>query len=128
MRTISLLLVGLLCISCAKNPSVNSIQPKYWQAKQAADALGALQRTAISLNKIQRCDPLPCAPLLSENNTRIVVMVVGSTLRVLLNTPEGWRQVSLQAITEVENQLGASAQLKLSTYLQMARSVIEAIQ
>ena len=106
----SILLVGLLFVGCARN-APSSLSPagvRLYQANEVAVGLGTLQHAAIELNKVQRCDPAPCQPLLSDQNTRIVIEAVTDGLTTLRAVPDGWKATGLAVTQRIEGRLDAA--------------------
>jgi len=124
-----ILLVALACAGCAKAPpNLTPAGVVVWQANEATVILGNVQRTAIGLNGVQRCEiPRPCEPLFSDRNTGIVVDVVTDGLLTLRAVPSGWRATTSEALNRVAMRLDEAGRTKIAGYLQAAREAVEAI-
>jgi len=128
MNRIVLVLALLLALPSCASRAPASLTPAgvlVWQANEVTVGLGTLQHVAIGLNEVQVCEPLPCRPLLSTNNTGIVVDAVTDGITALKKVPEGWRATGLAAVQRIETRLDAAGKTKLSSYLAAARAVIE---
>lgn len=128
-RRARVLLLSLLLISaCAKAPpSLTPAGARIWQANEATVALGEFQHTVIALNGVQMCEPAPCHPLVSDANTRIVVLSVTSALKTISAVPAGWRITANTALDQISQQLDATGKSKLKPYVEAARLVLAAI-
>ena len=126
-----LVFVALLSLAACPSQAPASLSPKgvrVWQANEVAVGLGTLQHAAIELNKLERCiDPAPCAPLLSTENTRVVVEAVTDGLLTLRAIPDGWLATGISVLTRIEARLDAAGQDKLSMYLTAARAVLSGL-
>lgn len=125
-RVIALLMLLALPGCASRAPA--SLTPTgvlSWQANEVTVGLGTLQHAAIQLNGFQICEPAPCRPLLSRDNTEIVVDAVTDGITTLKKVPEGWRATGLAAVQRIETRLDAAGKTKLASYLAAARSVIE---
>jgi len=128
MKRIALVVALLFVLPSCASKAPASLTPAgviVWQANEVTVGLGTLQHVAIGLNEVQMCEPLPCHPLLSTNNTGIVVDAVTDGLTALKKVPEGWRATGLEAIQRIEARLDAAGKTKLSAYLAAARTVVE---
>jgi len=117
---------------CARNRPPELAPPAVttWQANEVTLAFGTLQRTAISLNGIVRCDqavPPVCEPLLSDGNTRAVIDVVEDAVLTLRAVPDGWLVTANAALSRLVQRLSADGQAKLSAYIGMVRAVVEGL-
>lgn len=125
--------VASMVMACASNapPSLTPAGVRIWQANEAVVALGTLQHVAIQLNGVQRCEAPPndavCAPVLSTQNTGVVVDAVTAALTTVRQVPSGWKPTALAALTQIEARLDAAGKTKLSAYVVAARTVIEAL-
>jgi len=119
----------LLTVSCAGNkpPNLTPDVLPIWQANESIVAIGMFQEATIGLNSIQVCEPLPCHPLVSDDNTRKVVTGTTSAIRTIRQLPNGWRATSIAALLEIEQQLDAAGKTKLAAYLQAARLILGGI-
>ena len=128
MKTI-LLIVCLSLSACASKapPTLEPGALPIWQANEVQLAFGTLQRTAIGLNGIQRCDPGPCHPLLSDANTRLVIDGTADVVLTLRSVPSGWKATAMAAVDRITQRLDAAGQAKLSTYLRAITALVEAL-
>lgn len=120
-----------LTAGCPGNPppSLSPEGVKYWKANEAAVHIGTLQRAAIGLNGVQRCDAAGtnCSPVLSNANTRRVIDAVEVALKTLRAAPEGWRPATNAALDAIEQQLDNAGLLTLKIYIQSARQLLDAL-
>ncbi len=121
-----------LCLSlaaCASKapPSLSPAGVRIWEADQAVIALGDVQHVAIALNGVQVCDPAPCHPLFSDNNTRIVVNVVAAGVKTIHQVPSGWKATALAALSQLSETLDAAGKSKLAAYLDAARAILNGV-
>jgi len=115
-------------VGCASNrpPDLEPGALPIWQANEVQAAFGTLQQTAISLNAIERCDeavPPVCEPLLSDDNTRVVIGIVRDVVLTLRAVPSGWLATANAALTRLNERLSPDAQAKLAAYINMVRDV-----
>ena len=123
-----LLLLSLLFVGCAKNapPTLSPNSIIIWQSNEVAVSLGSLQSVAIGLNRVQQCagTPTVCHPLLSDDNTRVVVDAVTDGLTSLRAVPEGWKATGLAVVDRITLRLDDAGQSKLSAYLATAAAIL----
>lgn len=125
-----LMTVLMLTVSCAAHApaTLSPAGVANWQANEAVVAIGTLQRAAIALNAVQKCEASgPCAPLLSDQNTRHVVDAVEVALKTIERVPDGWKAAANAAIDAINATLDAAGQGKLRGYLEAARQILNAI-
>jgi len=135
MKQFILVACLLLSSSCASQAPPNltpGSEVRLWQANETAVALGTLQHVVIELNKVIVCPELPaiappCHPLVSDDNTRIVIDAVADGLTTLRRVPDGWRETGLAAIVRVENRLDAAGMGRIRVYVTAARAAITSI-
>lgn len=135
---LGLVLVAVLATGCAaKAPS--SLTPagvRAWQANQAVLALNTVQRGAIGLNAIERCDTVViaadgqaedanCRPLVSDRNTRLVIDVHAQAVTSIAEAPSSWWVVATEALVRIRNGLDADGRTTLAEWLDFARVLME---
>lgn len=113
---------ALVLSGCAaKAPaSLSPIGVRAWQANEAVLTLGQVQKTAIGLNAIQKCDnaaPPVCGPILSDKNTRVVIDAVEAGVKSIQQLPSGWRASTTTALANVRAQLDTAGKTNLSAWL-----------
>jgi hypothetical protein len=128
----SLCLTFLLLVSgCAKAPP--TLAPDAvatWQAHEAVLIVANVQRAAIGLNGIQKCDadtPPVCASLVSDHNTKIVGTATSSAIRTIRQYPNGWKATATEALDSIAKHLDAAGLEKIAAYLNAARLLLGAI-
>jgi hypothetical protein len=115
--------------SCAKAPpSLSPAGVQVWKLNEVVVSVGTIQHAAIELNKVQICEPAPCRPLLSDQNTRSVIDVVSVTLRTLRAIPQGWPAIVDSALVEITNRLDTFGQQKLKPYIEAVRVLLSALR
>jgi hypothetical protein len=120
-----LLGVSLIGVGCASAPPAFTPEGQIvWKAREAQSSLGVIQSTAIALNKVQVCDPAPCHPLLSDDNTRIVIVAVRDGVKTLQAVPAGWKTTALAVVDQIDARLDQFGKEKLKTWTAAARVVI----
>lgn len=130
MRTrILLVIVLLLAPTCAKAPpQLPAGDVILFQSRQAVVAIGTVQHAAIELNKIQVCPPAPCRPLLSDDNTRIVIDTVASGVTAIRAVPTGWRATTTTALTQISTRLDAAGKTTIAGYVQAANTILAGLK
>lgn len=121
-----------LTVGCAKPPL--NLPPEVaneWKINEVVIAIGNLQRTAIALNAVQKCDPAPnetqCRPLFSNANTRLTIQIVEGAVRTIEAAPQGWQATANAAVDQLAMQLDDAGRSTLAAYIQAARAVINAV-
>lgn len=124
----ALLICSAVVTSCIRpQPDVLPDTPEVralWKANEAQAKLGLVQSAAIALNAVQREDG---SPLFSNASTRTVIDIVGSAVRTLQATPDGWIAVTNTALKEVRSRLSAEDQSRISSYLQALELLLEGL-
>lgn len=128
----SILVIAVILLStCAKAPSTLSpVGQRTYQANQAVVAIGTLQHAAIELNKVQVCVPPPdgkCHPLLSDNDTGIVVDAVANALTVVKQVPDGWKPTFTQALATISQRLSQAGKPQLAAYITAVNTVLNSL-
>jgi len=119
-----LILLVVVAAACGKNPpTLSPTGVRYYQADRGVVAIGTIQHVAIQLNQVQVCDPQPCHPLLSENNTRSVVDASTIALTTIRATPQGWKAALETALARIEERLDAAGKSELAAYIAAARQI-----
>src|SRR5678815_2671016 len=123
---------AIVAAGCASKapPSLSPAGVKIWQANEALLVLDMLQKSAIGLNDIQRCEAPPsttCRPLLADNNTRVVIDVVADAVRTIRKVPDGWKATASAALSTVATRLDAAGKTVLSEYLKAANTILTSI-
>lgn len=126
----SIAVVALLAFPACRHapPSLSPPGAVTWQVNEVVVALGIVQQSAIGLNAVQICDPLPCHPVLSDANTEIVIDAVGDGVSTLKRVPSGWRGTALGILDVIERRLDEAGVTKLQPYLIGARAAILSIK
>ena len=120
--TVSALVLALVVSGCAKAPvSLDPASQRIWQADQAVVVVGNVQDVAIKLNGVKKADG---QPVLSDNNTRVVVETTVSTLKVIRARPDGWKIEALTALSEISMRLDAAGKTTLKAYIDAARNIL----
>lgn len=125
-----LLFALCLSLSACASKAPSSLSPagvRIWQADQAVVALGTVQHVAIGLNAIQKCDPAPCHPLLSNANTGIVIDAVTDGVNTIKAIPSGWKATAMAALDRIAGRLDAAGQSDLAAYVEAARAVLNGV-
>ena len=123
----------VLLTACAAQapPSLSPAGVRVWQANEVVIALGTVQRAAIALNGVSRCELPPnetrCTPLLSEANTRVVVEAVTDALTAIKATPAGWKAVALAALDSIDQRLDSAGKARVVAYVRAARSIVDVL-
>ncbi len=126
MKTSILLVALILSMGCASHAPA-TLTPTgvvVWQANEVAVGVGLVQTAAINLNKVQVCDPLPCHPLLSDANTRVVVDAVTDGIQTLKAVPAGWKATGTTIVDRIDQRLDTAGQSKLKAYTAAVRAII----
>lgn len=127
----ALIIVALVVMSgCADKapPSLSPAGVKVWQANEALLVLDTVQKSAIGLNKIQKCTtPDVCTPLLSDNNTEIVINAVASGVRTIRAVPDGWKASTTAALNEISQRLDAAGKTVFVSYVSAAAQILAGI-
>lgn len=125
---IALALVASACV-VTPPPNLSPTGQRIWQANEIVIALKTAQSAAIGFNSATICseDPVPvCNPMLSTENTRIVVEATRDALISLRATPTSWYAVGFAAAERMEQRLGAAGQDRMRAYLAALRFVLSA--
>ncbi len=126
-RKIGTLILVVLTVSCRPMPpNLTPTDEAIFRANEMVVAIGTIGTAAIELNKLQRCNPAPCRPMLSTDNTRIVVEISRATIDTINKVPEGWRAVAIRALENIESKLDAEGWDRIAPYVSMARVIITA--
>ena len=129
MKKLVLFLAVISLSGCAAKSipsSLSGIGVTYYQANEVVVALDAVMSSAIALNTLQICDPT-CHPVLSEQNTRVVVQAIRSADLTLKQIPGGWQLISTTALDQVSLYLDSNGREKILPYIIAAKSIIAAL-
>lgn len=133
-RTIAPLLIVLALAGCAKQPpNLTPQMKKVWQATEAATDLGVAVDAALALHKTTICKPVAegappvCDPILSRADRDLVLDAIDTALALLDKTPENWKVIADEALTQADQKLSAHGKTKFAPYLQAARSALALI-
>lgn len=128
-RRAAVILAALIILSACASKAPPQLEPgalPIWQANEIQIAFGALQRSAIALNAVTRCDtaqPPVCMPLLSDANTRVVIDGTADVVKTLRAVPAGWKATALEGLDRITTRLDAAGKTKLASYLSVISSV-----
>lgn len=129
MKKLVLFVAVIISTSCAARTvpsSLSGIGVTYYQANEVVVALDAVMSSAIALNELQICDPT-CHPVLSEQNTRVVVQAIRSADLTLKQIPGGWQLIANTALDQVSLYLDSNGKEKILPYIIAAKSIIAAL-
>ena len=133
MRRIAGALLFMVIVSgCARNapPSLTPTGVVTYQANQALLVLDNIQRSAIGLNKIERCDqatPPVCRKLLSDANTRLTIDIVADGVNTIRAVPAGWKATTVAALKAIAGRLDAEGQKIIAAYVDAANQILQSI-
>ncbi len=115
--------------ACASHApaSLSTAGVSVWQANRVALEVATLQRMAIGLNELEVCQPL-CHPVLSTQNTRVVIEAAQTVFLSLRAVPQGWRQVGLDGLARMAERFDAAGRTQLGGYLELAHEVIVGLE
>ena len=120
---------GAITLSCAKAAiPLSPAGQLTLQANQAVVILGTLQHTAIELNKVQDCQPMPCHPLLSDANTGLIVDTVTTALQTIKASPLGYRAAALNAVGIIRMRLTEAGRAQINQWLAVAETTLSQLQ
>src|SRR5678809_427812 len=123
-----LLVLFVFSLGCAKTPpTLTPVGARAWQANEAVLALNQLQSAAIGLNQIQVCPPTPCHSVLSDANTRTVVVTTTSARNAIGAAPASWKAVAQSGLTQIAMQLDAAGKTTLAAYLTAANAIVTSL-
>jgi hypothetical protein len=121
--------------ACAKRPpNMTPQMTRVWQATEAAKDLGVAVDAAIALHKTNVCkapaaggDPV-CQPVLSRADRDVVLDAVDVALALLDKTPENWKVITGEALSQAETKLTAYGKTTFIPYIQAARATLALMQ
>jgi hypothetical protein len=128
-RRVSIVLALVVALSACASHAPPNLTPQgrlLVQLDEIVVNIGEFQRAAIALNQVKVCAPTPpttCQPLLSDNNTRVVVEVVGDVLTTIRAVPAGSKALVLAALDRIDQRLDAAGREKLKVYVDAARTL-----
>lgn len=116
---IGTLLWAIMLSGCAAQapPSLSPTGVRIYQANQALLVLDMIQRSAIGLNRIQICEPAPCRPMLSDDDTRQVIDTVAIGVKAIQVAPAVWKVQATSTLNEVSSHVGLEGRKTLSQYV-----------
>ena len=129
MKKLILAVLVFSSVSCAASrapKSLTGIGVTAWQANEVVIALDAVMNSAIALNELTACDPT-CHPVLSEQNTRIVVQAIRGADVTIKQFPAGWNIVAATALDQVSTYIDDNGKAKLQPYLTAASAILKSL-
>ena len=125
MKSALSILIGVVlftfagCASLTPPSSLTGNGRTAFYANEIGIAFGTAQHAAIELNK---------AGILSEANTGIVVDATTDVLKVLKDTPDGWRAAAITGIDRINMRLDAAGKVQLDPYIHGVETVLKELK
>ena len=126
MRRIRLSLIGLAVVvsyACGASHVPPNLSPESlakWQATRAVKALDVVRDVAIAGNAIQ-------PPIISTDDTRIVVEFHQSAVTVIAQTPQGWRPAVKASLSEALKHVSPDTAATLKPYVGLVSVIIDEV-